>query len=59
LCLEIRKLYGRSDHAISAQRPDIINVDGYDHSAILLDIAVHADINIVEKELRKFKNTMI
>jgi len=33
----------RTDHAISVHRPDIVIVDGHDHSAILLDVAVSTD----------------
>ena len=43
----------RTDHVISAQRPDIIVLDYKKKCGILIDVAIPADINIIEKEKEK------
>ena len=43
----------RTDRHISAHRPDIVMVNNDSHSAILIDIAVPADTNIISKETEK------
>ena len=43
----------RTDCVISARRPDIIVLDYKRKCGFLIDIAIPADINIVEKEKEK------
>jgi len=43
----------RTDHLISANRPDIVVVNNDCHSGILIDVAIPADANIVSKESEK------
>ena len=43
----------RTDRTISALRPDIVIHDSLDHSAILNDVAIPADVNIIDKECEK------
>ena len=45
----------RTDHIISAHRPDIIIHDSTQRLAILLDVAIPADFNIVDKEKEKIQ----
>ena len=45
----------RTDHVISAHRPDIVVHDFVEHSAMLLDVSIPADFNIVEKEREKIQ----
>ena len=41
------------DRIISAHRPDIVVHDSLERSAILFDVAIPADVNIVDKEWEK------
>jgi len=43
----------KTDHYVSANRPDIVIYDVSHHSVILLDVAIPADINIASKEQEK------
>ena len=43
----------RTDQIISAHRPDIVIHDTLERSAILIDVAIPADVNIVDKEQKK------
>ena len=43
----------RTDRIISAHRPDIVVHDSLERSAILIDVAIPADVNIVDKEREK------
>ena len=43
----------RTDIVILAHRLDIVILDSFEHSAILIDVAIPADVNIVDKELEK------
>ena len=43
----------RTDHIISARRPDIVIVDYNQQKGIILDVAIPADINIATKEQEK------
>ena len=43
----------RTDIVISAHRPDIVIHDSFERSAILIDVAIPADVNIVDKEREK------
>ena len=38
------------DNVIKARRPDLILVDKKEHKALIIDIAVPADVDIEEKE---------
>ena len=40
----------RTDQIILAHRPDIVVHDSVECSAILIDVAIPADLNIVDKE---------
>jgi len=40
----------RTDRVISAHRPDIVIHDSFECSAILIDVAILVDVNIVDKE---------
>ena len=43
----------RMDQIISAHRPDIVVHDSLECSTILMDVAIPADVNIVDKEWEK------
>ena len=43
----------RTDRIISAHRPDIVVHDSLERSAILIDVVIPADVNIVDKEWEK------
>jgi len=43
----------RTDHIISARRPDIVIVDYNQRNGFIVDVAIPADINIVAKEQEK------
>ena len=43
----------RTDRSISAHRPDIVIHDNLECSAILIDVAIPVDVNIMDKECEK------
>lgn len=43
----------RTDRVISAHRPDIVIHDSGERSALVIDVAIPADVNIVDKEREK------
>jgi len=43
----------RTDRIISAHRPDIVVHDSLECSVIFIDVAIPADVNIVDKEREK------
>ena len=43
----------RTDRIISAHSPDIVIHDSFERSAILIDVAIPADVNIIDKEREK------
>jgi len=43
----------RTDHVISARRPDIIVLDYQKKCGLLIDVSIPADIKIIEKEKEK------
>ena len=43
----------RTDRIISAHRPDTVVHDSFKCSAILIDVVIPADVNIVDKEWEK------
>jgi len=45
----------RTDHVISARRPDIIVLDYKKKCGILIDVAIPADINIIEEKEKILK----
>ena len=42
-----------TDCHVSAHQPDIVVIDDEGHSAILIDVAIPADVNIISKESEK------
>jgi len=42
-----------TDRFVSANQPDIVVYDIFNHSVVLLDLAIPADVDIVSKEQEK------
>ena len=49
----------QTDHTVRHNKPDILMFEKISRSAIIIDIAVPADVNMAKNELKKFKTIQI